>query len=284
VRNEDLPLVRRRDPARVAEALRARRRPQAVPDRLFLLAADHPARGVLAAGSDPMAMADRAELLRRLVLALGRPGVDGVLGTPDVVEDLALLGALDGRVVFGSMNRGGLAGSAFELDDRFTAYTAAAIARSGLEGGKMMVRVVDRDPGTLATLCGCARAIGELAALGLPAMVEVFAGEDTPEALARAVGIVAGLGETSAYTWLKLPAVDGVERVLGATSLPALLLGGDPGSRAAETYRRWEAAMALPQVFGLVAGRALLFPEHGDVARAVDEAAAIVGGRPRVTS
>ena len=38
--------------------------------------------------------------------------------------------------------------------------------------------------------------------------------------------------------------------------------------------------MALPQVCGLVAGRTLLYPEHGDVAMAVDEAAAIV--RPNV--
>ena len=76
-----------------------------------MIAADHPARGALRAASDPLAMADRADLLDRLVLALSRPGVNGVLGTPDVLEDLLLLGALDGKVVVGSMNRGGLAGT-----------------------------------------------------------------------------------------------------------------------------------------------------------------------------
>ncbi len=273
--------VRRREPERIAAALRDRRRRPLLDESgaLFLVAADHPARGVLKAGSDGRAMADRGELLRRLLVALARPGVDGVLASPDIVEDLALLGALEERVVFGTMNRGGLAGSVFELDDRFTAYTADAIARSGLDGGKMMVRVHDDDPATLRTLCACAQAIGELAARGLPAMVEVFAAGDTAEGLARAVAIVAGLGETSAYTWLKLPAIVGVELAVAATSLPTLLLGGDPGPHAAETYRRWEAAMALPQVFGLVAGRALLYPEHGDVARAVDDAAAIVRRR-----
>ena len=50
--------------------------------------------------------------------------MNGVLGTPDVLEDLLLLGALDDKVVIGSMNRGGLAGTAFEIDDRFTAYDA----------------------------------------------------------------------------------------------------------------------------------------------------------------
>ena len=76
----------------------------------MIIAADHPARGALRAGERRMAMADRAELLDRLSLALSRPGVNGVLGTADVIEDLLLLGALDDKVVVGSMNRGGLAG------------------------------------------------------------------------------------------------------------------------------------------------------------------------------
>jgi hypothetical protein len=36
--------------------------------------------------------------------------------------------------------------------------------------------------------------------------------------------------------------------------------------------------MALPQVKGLVVGRTLLYPGDGDVAAAVDAAAAIVSG------
>jgi len=259
---------------------------------MFLVAADHPARGVLKAGSDPHAMGDRGELLRRLLVALERPGVDGVMATPDVVEDLALLGALDDRVVFGSMNRGGLGGSVYELDDRFTAYTAAAIAEDGLEGGKMMVRVADDDPGSLRTLAAAAEAVGELAGMGLVAMIEVFASRnvdgravnlDDVDALIRAVNVVAALGRTSAYTWLKLPVVDEPERLMASTSLPVVLLGGDPGAGAEATFARWDRAMALPQVVGLVAGRALLYPEHGDVARAVDDAAAIVSRRKGAT-
>jgi hypothetical protein len=67
------------------------------------------------------------DLLGRLAEALARPGVDGVLGTADVLEDLLLMGCLDGLLVIGSMNRGGLQGASFELDDRFTAYDAATI-------------------------------------------------------------------------------------------------------------------------------------------------------------
>ena len=75
-----------------------------------------------------MAMADRRSLLARLVEALRHPEVDGVLGTPDVVEELLLLGALEDKVVIGSMNRGGLDGATWTMDDRFTGYDAASIA------------------------------------------------------------------------------------------------------------------------------------------------------------
>ena len=139
-----------------------------------MIAADHPARGALRAGERPLAMADRADLLDRLVLALSRPGVNGVLGTPDVLEDLLLLGALDGKVVVGSMNRGGLAGTVFEMDDRFTGYDAAAIAAAGFEGGKMLTRIDPDDPTTVATLESCGHAVSDLAAHGLMAMVEPF--------------------------------------------------------------------------------------------------------------
>ena len=99
-----------------------------------------------------MAMASRPALLERLATALSRPGVDGVLGTPDILDDLLLMGALEDKVVIGSMNRGGLQGASFELDDRFTAYTAAEIAARGLDGGKMLTRICLDDPGTVATL------------------------------------------------------------------------------------------------------------------------------------
>ena len=86
--------TRRHDPGAIAAALASRqRRPLADGDgRLFIVAADHPARGSLGVRKEPLAMASRYELLQRLALALARPGVDGVLATPDIVDDLALLG------------------------------------------------------------------------------------------------------------------------------------------------------------------------------------------------
>jgi hypothetical protein len=281
--------VRAREPQRIGALWDERRlRPLLPADgRLLLVAADHPARGALGVGADPMAMASRSVLLDRLVTALERPGVDGVLGTPDILDDLLLLGVLDDKVVIGSMNRGGLQGSAWELDDRFTGYTPEAVQRYGLDGGKMLTRIALDDPGTVATLEACGRAVTELGDRGLLAMVEPFWSvvEDgrvrnllDADSMVRAVHVASGLGASSAHTWLKLPVVDNLERVMDATTLPTLLLGGDPQTAPAETYASWGRALELPAVRGLVVGRALLYPPDGDVAAAVDVAADLVHG------
>jgi hypothetical protein len=275
-------------PEAIAEAAARRVRPGSLLDghgKLMMIAADHPARGALRAGDRPMAMADRTDLLRRLVLALSRPGVNGVLGTPDVLEDLLLLGALDGKVAVGSMNRGGLAGTVFEIDDRFTAYDAAGIAAAGLDGGKMLVRIDPEDPATAATLESCARAVSELAGQGVMAMVEPFIShrvdgrirnELTADAMIRAMAVAAGLGRTSARTWLKVPIVDEMERAMAATTLPALILGGEVADDMDAAFASWGKALALPTVQGLVIGRSLLYPPNDDVAGAVDAAVTLL--------
>jgi hypothetical protein len=226
-----------------------------------------------------MAMADRAELLRRVRTALSRPGVDGFLGTPDLVEDLLLTGALEGKIVIGSMNRGGLTGTVFEIDDRFTGYDAAAIAAAGLDGGKMLCRIDPGDPATAATLQSCAQAVSELAARGLMAMVEPFIchradgrvrNNLSADAVVRSAAVAAGLGTTSACTWLKLPVVEDMARVAAATSLPILLLGGEATADDSAVAARWRIALKLPTVRGMVIGRALLYPPGGDVASVVD--------------
>ncbi|MDT5033689.1 MAG: hypothetical protein QOC94_3860 [Actinoplanes sp.] len=285
---DDLVATRMNRPAAIAAAAAARRRPESLVGghgKLMIIAADHPARGALRAGDDPFAMGNRIDLLDRIRTALQRPGVNGVLGTPDILEDLLLLGALDDKVVVGSMNRGGLAGTSFELDDRFTAYDAGSIAAAGYEGGKMLLRIDPDDAGTVATLESCGRAVSELAAHRRIAMVEPFIShrtdgrvrnELTAEAMVRAMTVAAGLGTTSAYTWLKVPIVEDMDRVMAATTLPALILGGEVSSDAEGTYAKWSKALALPTVQGLVIGRSLLYPPGGDVADAVDRAVGLL--------
>ena len=290
MREEVLQVIRTRiqRPEAVAEAAAARRRPAGpVGDdgRVMVIAADHGARGSLGVTGRPLAMADRTDLLERLVTALARPGVTGVLGTPDVVEDLLLLGALDDKAVFGSMNRGGLSGAAWEIDDRFTAYDAPSIEAMGYEGGKMLVRLDPDDARTAGTVEACALAVTALAKRRLLAMVEPFMArtEDgrvrailTTEAATRASVIAAALGATSEYTWLKIPVVEDMERVIGATTLPTVLLGGEVSDDQDATFARWQRALEVPGAIGLVVGRSLLYPPGDDVAAAVDAAVALL--------
>jgi hypothetical protein len=100
--------------------------------------------------------------------------------------------------------------------------------------------------------------------------------ELTAEAMIRAVGIAAALGSTAAYTWLKIPAVPNLERVLAASTLPALILGGEVTADQDATFERWAAALQMPGVYGLVVGRPLLFPPDDDVEAAVDTAIALL--------
>lgn len=289
-------LVRTRvhHPEAVAEAAARRtRRPLLnTSGRLMIVAADHPARGALGVGDRRLAMANRADLLERLCLALSRPGVDGVLATADILDDLLLLGALEHKVVMGSMNRGGLQGASFELDDRFTGHRPTDIQRLGFDAGKLLLRIDYADPGSLTTLESTARAIDDMAARRLPVFVEPFISRRTAEgrlrndlsaeAVTRSIAIASGLGGSSAYTWLKVPVTenpDDMARVMETSTLPAVLLGGDIGDSPEDqvaAYEKWHGALQLPTVRGLVVGRSLLYPADGDVAAAVDTAVGLL--------
>ena len=286
----ELVRLRVHHPEAVAEAAgRRRRRPLvSAGGRLMIVAADHPARGSLAVGDRELAMANRFELLDRLCLALSRPGVDGVLATADILDDLLLLGALESKVVIGSMNRGGLAGAAFELDDRFTGHRPTDLARLGFDAGKLLLRIDYDDPGSLDTLHSTARVIDDMAAHRLPVFVEPFLchrvdgrlrNDLGAAAVTTSIAIASGLAGTSAYTWLKVPVTenpDDMARVMETSTLPAVLLGGEVGGDLDGAYEKWRGALRLPSVQGLVVGRSLLYPADGDVAGAVDAAVALL--------
>jgi hypothetical protein len=183
------------------------------------------------------------------------------------------------------MNRGGLAGASWELDDRFTAYDAATIEAMGFEGGKMLIRIDLGDPATARTLEACADAVSELADRRLVAIIEPFMShredgrlrvELTTEAAIRASAIAAGLGRTSAYTWLKVPVVPEMERVAAATTLPTVLLGGEVADDPDAAFESWRTALQAPNVVGLVVGRSLLYPHDDNVAAAVDTAVGLL--------
>jgi hypothetical protein len=283
-----LTTMRVEAPERIAKALadRPRRQHLVAHGAMFIVAADHTARGMIGVPGQTRAMADRRRMLERLLIALANPRVDGVLASADILEDLVCLGALDGKIAVGTMNRGGLAGARWELDDRFTAYDTDHLVAANLDAGKMLLRIDPQDRGTVPTLAACAAAVGALNDRRMMAMVEPIpyttdangraVWDHDPDALLKAVGVCAGLGGSSAYTWLKIQATADIATVAAATTQPLLILGGSPGPDPEATFASWALALEQPTVRGLVVGRALLYPPDGDVESAVGRAADLV--------
>jgi hypothetical protein len=279
-----------------ASEARTRRDRLAPGGKLNLLAADHPARNVTKVGADPLAMADRRDYLARIVRVLASERVDGVMATMDILEDLfaidGLLRAagaptlLDGRVLIASMNRGGLAGSSWELDDPVTGATPMTCREWRLDGAKLLLRVDEQEPASLRTLLASAQAIQHANALRLPLFLEPlpvtksakgYVVVKTAEALARLAGVASALGDSSRYLWLKLPYCEGYEAVARATTLPILLLGGESAGDPAPFLRQLGGALrAASNVRGALVGRNVLYPGDEDPLAMAEAAGGIV--------
>ncbi len=252
--------------------------------KLVLVALDHPARGVTRIRRDELAMADRHQLLARVRRVLSDPELDGVVATADVLEELLILNYLErkrtgkeflnDRVLVGSMNRGGLAGTAFEMEDTFTAIGAERLSELRCDGGKMLFRLDPDEPACGRTILACATALNalrrhRLAAflepLGVARQGESYQAVKDASTLARQCGIAAGLGDSSAHVWLKVPYCEDFARVCVATTLPILLLGGPARETSMETLQDFAAGFAAgPRVRGAIIGRNLLFPANDE--------------------
>ncbi len=267
------------------EAGRRRRRKRLTGDgRLVLVALDHPARGVTKIRDDELAIGDRYELMARTRRLLEDPDLDGVVATSDILEELLLLSHLerrklggsflDGRVLVGTMNRGGLANTVFEMDDAFTGCTALRLVELRCDGGKMMYRLDPEDAASGRTLLACAEAVNALRRQRLPAFLEAlgvarksgsYHSMNDAATLVRNCGIASGLGESSSHLWLKLPYCQDFSRVGRATTLPILLLGGPARDNPIDTLSDFASGLAAsPRVRGAIIGRNLLFPGDDD--------------------
>jgi DhnA family fructose-bisphosphate aldolase class Ia len=192
-----------------------------------VLAADHRARGVPTIERyGPYLAALRAAL----------PHCDGILATAQPLGDLARSGSLlPEQRTYLSLNRTGLAGSAFELDDRLVASVGRAKG-DGWTGVKLMTRIAPEDPGGAAALELLGRVLEEAGAAGLEVLVEpvLWRGgrmsRTTDDVVLGAV-IAHDLGSSL----LKVPVPDvptgarragAVQRVVDAVGVPVLFLGG----------------------------------------------------------
>jgi DhnA family fructose-bisphosphate aldolase class Ia len=198
-----------------------------LPTPALILAADHRARAVLTTEN-------WAEFFGSLVKAL--PSCDGILATAQPLSSLAEADHLTaGHRTYLSINRTGLAGSAFELDDRLVASVPRAAA-DGWSGIKHMTRIDMADPITAAALELLGQVLEQAAAAGLEALIEPLLWDQgrirrDPDGIVLAAVIAHDMG--APVIKVPVPAVapgaerqQAVARVVASVSVPVLFLGG----------------------------------------------------------
>lgn len=284
--------LRVKTPEIIVETLQNRKKRKNLTDDgyLALLAADHPARRVTNVGSNATFMGDRLEYLGRIVRVMAYGDVDGIMATPDLIDELAMIeylykksgrkGFLDGKLIIGSMNRSGLSGIEYEMDDMLTSYWPKDLVKNNLDAGKLLFRLETGKYSrwSLKTMEACSEAIRECNELGLPMFLEplpVSRKDETSayqtvldvDELIKVVGVASAIGGSTSKTWIKIPYVPGFEKVARSTTLPILILGGE--SKADPTYTIENISKALESgsnVRGALVGRNILFPGDDDPA------------------
>lgn len=284
------------DLGKVLAEKRKRRPALSLDGRLNIVAADHPARRVVQAGSNPLAMADRRDYLRRISEILIADAADGVMATMDVLEELLILSHLveqdggksfvDNKLLLASLNRGGLSRSAWELDDPVTGANPRTCAEWHLDGAKMLLRIDDEDPHSLKTMTYCTEAINHLLYLNLPMFLEplpvvreksgLLKVRKDAESLATIVGVASALGESSSRLWLKLPYCENFQLVAQSTTLPILLLGGESQDEKIVLKGIKSALANHPNVCGTMIGRNILYSNQRSHVSMAEEINALV--------
>lgn len=268
--------------------LRKRRDKLTEDGKLIILACDHPARHVTSVGSDPVRMGNRNDYLSRIVRVLVSDEIDGVMATPDLIDDLFIINYmikesggesfLDNKVLVGCMNRSGLSGFKYEMDDMVTAYTAEAMHEMNLDASKILLRL-DKDwhsRESIKTLGYCAKAINECNKYNLPIMIEPLPVEQLEngtgyrvkmdkDSMIQTIGVASALGSSTKGHWIKIPYVEGYDKVVKSTTMPILMLGGAPEGSPINTIENFTRGMgAGKNVRGALVGRNVLYPGSDD--------------------
>ncbi|HEY6428015.1 MAG TPA: hypothetical protein VIX84_12395 [Acidimicrobiales bacterium] len=204
--------------------------PARLPTPALILAADHRARGVLTTENWEAFFGALAKAL---------PHCDGILATAQPLTGLAELGHITGlHRTYLSLNRTGLAGSVFELDDRLVA-TVARAASDGWTGIKHMTRIDTADPVTASALELLGRVLEDARRAGLDALIEPLVWRDgrvsrQPDDIVYAAVIAHDMGAPV----VKVPVpsvapgaerVRAVARIVAGVGVPVLFLGGPLG-------------------------------------------------------
>lgn len=251
-------------------------------NKVLIVAADHNGRMITAYNGDEIKLGNRYEYLARICRLLSGNVIDGIEATPDIIEDLILLdylfkennrqGFIDNITLIGTVNRGGLLDTAWELDDRPLSFTVEGIKGLFLDGLKMMFRIKKNNLQSGKTLKYCAEIINQAYQNKLPVFIEGLYIKDEKkcmeldlhsEALVKIIGISQALGTSAVQKWLEVPFNSDFQRVSLATSGPILVIQEEKEREPKKIVEEYCQGVDISHnIYGTLIGRNVLFAEE----------------------
>ena len=249
--------------------------------RLVFAAADHNARMINEYQGNPIGLSNRREYLARLVRMLYSDSVDGIEATPDINEDLILINRIQrengekdflrGKMLVGTVNRGGLKNTVWEMEDLPACFTVERISKLRMDGVKFMIRLNPMDERTKYTLRYLADVINLAERTALPVFIEAlyvettetgFAMKTDSESLCKVVGVVGALGCTGANKWLEVPLNGEYQVPVGATTCSVLVVPDEKESEPEAVIREYTKEIDLAaNIRGILLGRNVMYNE-----------------------
>lgn len=273
--------IRTFEPWVVAKEAKDRRKPVQRGECYVFAAADHNARMINEYKGDKIGLSNRHEYLSRLARMLQSEEVDGVEAAPDIIEDLLILNYLSkkrtgkdfmaDKLIVGTVNRGGLKNTVWEMDDMCTCFTVERINRLSLDGVKFMIRINPDSEMSKNTVKYCAQIINEAEKYSLPVFIEsLFVRNDgssykmqtDTESLVKTVGVVSALGCTALQKWLEVPINSEYQTVTNATTCSILVVPDELMNYPEDVVEEYTEQMGTNNnVRGILLGRNVMFNE-----------------------
>lgn len=235
----------------------------------MVLAIDHRQRGIQE-GIDNFA--NLVSLIERLA-----PYLDAIMTTKEPLAQLIVNGNLRGKGLVLSLNRTGLAGTTFEMDDRCVCTVETAL-RWGLDGVKLLIKFNKNNQFTNEQLTLLADVVEECEKWSMPLMVEPLYmnleyGKLVMDRSYEAIKWVSIITNDFRVPILKIPYVksnsreEGIElfkRIVDSVNAKVLLLGGPKRDNPLEVLRDFEDGIKAG-ASGFVVGRNVFLSDKPEV-------------------
>lgn len=279
----EINYIRTYEPQIIISETNKRKKPIKFSEKIVLAAADHNARMINEYKGNKIGLSNRHEYLSRLVRMLFSSELDGVEASPDILEDLIIINYLtqkrmnfnflENKILIGTVNRGGLKNTVWEMDDMCTCFTVDRINKLNLDGVKFMIRINPQDELSKNTLKYCTQVVNEAENYNLPIFIEcLFVVNDAKggyklltdtESLIKSVGVVSSLGCTASQKWLEVPLNNEYKTVTDATTCSILVVPDELMSLPIEVIKEYTKEMKINEnVRGILLGRNVMFNEH----------------------